>query len=135
MRQRKGEPTQERRREKPMTEKFETYFAELEGLSPEDIDRSAQRLVLQEQQSVAQLIAHLAVIAGRKVELERGYSSLFEYGVRRLGLSEGSVALRIQVARKARRFPPACAAERNGRFTPSRRTGSVSASPAAWRRT
>ncbi len=87
------------------TGKFEAYFEKLEGLSFEEIDRSAERVVVQEKQQVAQLIAHLAVISGKKVDLERGYSSLFDYGVRRLGLSEGSVALRLQVAGKARRFP------------------------------
>ncbi len=87
------------------TGKFEAYFEKLEGLSSEEIDRSAERVVVEEKQQVALLNAHLAVISGKKVDLERGYSSLFDYGIRRLGLSEGSVALRLQVARKARRFP------------------------------
>ena len=41
----------------------------------------------------------------RKGHLECGYKNLFDYCVRRLQLSEGSVALRIQVANVSRRFP------------------------------
>ena len=41
----------------------------------------------------------------RKGYLERGYKNLFEYCTRRLHLSEGSVALRIQVANVSRCFP------------------------------
>ena len=41
----------------------------------------------------------------RKGYLERGYKNLFEYATRRLNLSEGSVARRIQVANVSRRFP------------------------------
>jgi hypothetical protein len=54
---------------------------------------------------VAALIAHLAEIAERKAHLELGYKDLFDYGVRRLGLSEGSVYLRLQVAGASRRVP------------------------------
>src|SRR3989442_16033650 len=50
-------------------------------------------------------ILHIAEISRRKGELERGYPNLFEYCVRRLNLSEGSVALRIQVAKVARPKP------------------------------
>ena len=38
-------------------------------------------------------------------EVECGYKSLFDYCMRRLHLSEGSVALRLQVANVCRRFP------------------------------
>ena len=86
-----------------MNETFKAYFARLEGLSAEEIDRSVVALVRAENRHVAWVIAHIAEIARRKVELEHGYQNLFDYCVRRLGLSEGSVALRIQVARC---FPP-----------------------------
>ena len=45
------------------------------------------------------------MIAERNAAIERGYKNLFDYCMRRLGLSEGSVALRIQVANVSRRFP------------------------------
>jgi hypothetical protein len=54
---------------------------------------------------VALVIAHIAEMSRRKGQLERGYSNLFDSCTRRLNLSEGSVALRIQVANVSRRFP------------------------------
>jgi len=74
-------------------------------------------LVRVENNNVALVIAHLAEISRRKVDLERGYRGLFDYGVQRLGLSEGSVALRIQVANVARRFPQILAALAAGRIS------------------
>lgn len=88
-----------------MIEKFQTYFQTLEGLSTEALDRSAEKLVRAEKRNVALVIAHIAEMSRRKGALERGYKSLFDYAVRRLNLSEGSVALRIQVANVSRRFP------------------------------
>ena len=88
-----------------MTEKFKTYFETLEGLSTEELDRSAEKLVRVEKRNLALVIAHIAEMSRRKGHLERGYKNLFEYGTRRLHLSEGSVALRIQVANVSRRFP------------------------------
>src|SRR5262249_4055355 len=86
-------------------ENVEAYFEKLEKLSTEELDREAQKCVLSEQRSVACVIAHLAEISRREAHLRLGYASLFDYGVRRLGLSEGSVYLRLQVANVARRFP------------------------------
>ncbi len=54
---------------------------------------------------MALVIAHIAEMSRRKGHLECGYKNLFEYCTRRLHLSEGSVALRIQVANVSRRFP------------------------------
>ena len=88
-----------------MIEKVKTYFETLEGLSTEELDRSTERLVRAEKRNVALVIAHIAEMSRRKGHLERGYQNLFEYCTRRLHLSEGSVALRIQVANVSRRFP------------------------------
>src|SRR5262245_49413332 len=87
------------------TENAGAYFERLERLSMEELDREAQKCVLSEQRSVACVIAHLAEISRREAHLRLGFTSLFDYGVRRLGLSEGSVYLRIQVANVARRYP------------------------------
>ncbi len=54
---------------------------------------------------MALVIAHIAEMSRRKGHLGCGYKNLFEYCTRRLHLSEGSVALRIQVANVSRRFP------------------------------
>ena len=99
-----------------MGETFKAYFARLEGLSAEELDRSAVKLTLAEDRHVAAVIAHIAEISRRKVDLERGFQNLFDYCVRRLGLSEGSVALRIQVAYVARRFPQALACLAEGKI-------------------
>ena len=90
---------------------------ELERLSTEDLDRSAVDLVLAEKQNVAFVIAHIAEISRRKADIERAYPNLFVYCLQRLGLSEGSVALRIQVANVARRFPQVLAAIAEGRIS------------------
>ena len=54
---------------------------------------------------MALVIAHIAEMSRRKGHLEYGYKNLFDYCARRLKLSEGSVARRIQVANVSRRFP------------------------------
>src|SRR5882762_5990050 len=100
-----------------MSEKFTAYFERLEGLSTEELDRSVAELVRAENRNVALVIAHIAEISRRRGELERGYPNPFEYCVRRLNLSEGSVALRIQVANVARRFPQVLVPLAEGRIS------------------
>ena len=100
-----------------MCEAFKACFEKLEGLTNKELDRSTVDLVAVENQNVALVIAHLAEISRRKAALEHGYRSLFDYGVRRLGLSEGSVALRIQVANVSRRFPQILSALAEGRIS------------------
>ena len=88
-----------------MMEKMKTYFETLERLSTEELDRATEKLVCAEKRNMALVIAHIAEMSRRKGHLERGYKNLFEYCTRRLNLSEGSVAKRIQVANVCRRFP------------------------------
>ena len=88
-----------------MVKKFKTYFESLEALSTKALDRAAVQLVRAEKRNVALLIAHIAEMSRRKAELECGYKNLFEYCTKRLNLSEGSVALRLQIANVSRRFP------------------------------
>ncbi len=88
-----------------MIEKLKTYFERLESLTTEELDHSIERLVRAEKRNVALVIAHIAEMSRRKGHLERGYKNLFEYCTRRLKLSEGSVARRLQVANVSRRFP------------------------------
>jgi len=71
-----------------MSESVKAYFAMLERLSSVDLDRSAQELAVREKHEVARLIAHIAEIGDRRYHLELGYTSLFEYCVVRLNLSE-----------------------------------------------
>ena len=88
-----------------MRNRVEAYFGMLEQLSAEELDRSATEVAVLEKRNVARLIAHICEISRRNVHLACGYKNLFDYGVRRLNLSEGSVWRRLQVAKVCRRFP------------------------------
>ena len=82
-----------------MIEKIKAYFETLDGLSAKELDQSAEKLVRAEKRNVALLIAHIAEMSRRKADLECGYKNIFHYCVTRLHLSEGSVAMRLQVAK------------------------------------
>ena len=73
-------------------------------MSADELRKGALRLVRVTRKHTAELIAHLAEISERKAFLPE-HSSLWAYCVEGLGLSEGSVSMRIQVARVCRRFP------------------------------
>ena len=47
-----------------MSERVKAYFEMLEGLSSEDLDRSARELAVREKQNGARLIAHISESAG-----------------------------------------------------------------------
>ncbi len=81
------------------------YGRHVAGLSGEELDAEAVRLVGVEKRHVALLIRHLAEIGRRKVYAALGYAGLFAYCLERLGLSESESGLRIQVANVCRRFP------------------------------
>ena len=88
-----------------MKEEIVTWFTRLETLATEELHRMAENLVKAEQESAACLIAHLSEISKRKAHIELGYGNLYDYCKRRLGLSEGSTHLRVQVAKVCRRIP------------------------------
>ena len=62
-----------------MIEKFKLYFKKLEGISIDELDRSAETLVTGENTNIAKLIAHIAEMSARKAALELGYKNLFDY--------------------------------------------------------
>ena len=53
----------------------------------------------------ARIVAHLAEVEERRLHLRDGYSSMFDYCLSRLGLSESEAFHRITAARLAQRFP------------------------------
>jgi HNH endonuclease len=53
----------------------------------------------------ARVVAHLAAIEERRLHLVDGFSSMFDFCLRRLGLSESEAYHRIAAARVARQFP------------------------------
>ncbi len=78
---------------------------QIHKLSSSELKRQTELLAEREHLQVARLIAHLAEVSLRRLHLELGYRNLFEYCVKRLGLSEGCTALRIQVSRVCHRHP------------------------------
>ena len=72
-----------------------------------DTELLSQLVTLTGQQRVilAHLLATLGEVEERRLHLEAACSSLFDYCVQRLGMSEGEAFRRITAARLARRFP------------------------------
>lgn len=64
-----------------------------------------QRLAATERQATARLVASLAEFDQRRLHLAQGYSSLFDYCLKALKLSEHETCNRIEAARAVRKFP------------------------------
>ncbi len=77
----------------------------LSHLSDRDLLRGLTALVSRDRSNTALLLAHIAEVDARKLYLPAAYSSMFEYCVRELGLSEDAAYRRIRSARAARQFP------------------------------
>jgi hypothetical protein len=79
-------------------------FWELANVADRDLEVELARLLANNSRTEARIIAHLAAVEERRLHLEAGSSSLFDYCCRRLGLSENEAFHRITAARLARRF-------------------------------
>jgi hypothetical protein len=77
----------------------------MESTSACDIDRRLADLVRSERHLVVQFVVELAGFAKRELYRELGYTSLFYYCVRQLGLSKSSAFRRSETARLIARFP------------------------------
>ncbi len=77
----------------------------METISARDLDRRLADLVRSERHLVVQFVVELAAFAKRELYRELGYTSLFYYCVRQLGLSKSSAFRRSEVARLIGRFP------------------------------
>src|SRR5450432_743725 len=80
-------------------------FWELGDVTDRDLQSELARLLLSGSRTEARIVAHLAAVEERRLHLEGGSSSLFDYCCGRLGLSESEAFHRITAARLARRFP------------------------------
>src|SRR6266705_1775237 len=80
-------------------------FWELGDVTDGNLQAELTRLLASGSRTEARLIAHLAALEERRLHLEAGSSSLFDYCLRRLDLSESEAFHRITAARLARRFP------------------------------
>ena len=74
-------------------------------LSDDELTTEVFRCAREENGATARLVAHLAEFDARRLHLAAGYSSLFKYCCKVLGLSEHATYNRIEAARLARRFP------------------------------
>lgn len=81
---------------------FETHY-----LSSSELLARTKTLVLEERRATVALIEHLEEIQTRLLYAELGYSSLWEFATRELGLSEGAAQRRIQAMRLVRDVPEA----------------------------
>ncbi len=79
-------------------------FWNLGNVSNEELFRKLKALLVASARTEARVVAHLAELDARRLTLLSGMS-LFEYCVKRLGLSEHQAYFRIATARAARKFP------------------------------
>src|SRR5260370_25818977 len=77
----------------------------LADLSDAELLSGLHSLVGHGRRLLAGLLAHLGEVEERRLHLEAACSSMFDFCVRRLGMSEGEAFRRITAARLARRFP------------------------------
>jgi hypothetical protein len=77
----------------------------LEAVSDAVLQEGLKELLTKGARTEARIVAHLAEVDARKLHLAMGASSLFDYCLSRLGLSNNEAFHRITAARLARRFP------------------------------
>ena len=77
----------------------------LDGLSDSELQLGLRELLVAGSRTEARIVAHLAEVDARKLHLTLGASSLFDYCLNRLGLSNNEAFHRITAARLARQFP------------------------------
>jgi hypothetical protein len=64
-----------------------------------------ERLVKADRAIGVKLLVHLGEVEARKLYLERGYSSMYDYCMTALGMSEAETYLRLLAAKTGKRFP------------------------------
>ena len=77
----------------------------MEAVSDAVLQAGLKELLTKGARTEARIVAHLAEVDARKLHLAMGASSLFDYCLSRLGLSNNEAFHRITAARLARRFP------------------------------
>lgn len=84
---------------------MEKSLNHLTDLRNEDLLRKAKDLVSQERHLQAELLHYLKEIERRKLFLDRGYGSMFDFVTKELGYSESSAYRRIQAMRLLKDLP------------------------------
>ena len=83
---------------------------ELERVQQLGDDALIERLthsVKADRQLTVRMLIEMGEVDARGLFRDLGFSSMFEYATRKLGMSEGEAALRLRVARLGRAFPVA----------------------------
>lgn len=80
-------------------------FWNLSTLSDNQLLQDLSELLAGSARVEARIVAHLTEVEERRLHLKAACSSLFDYCLRRIGLSESEAFHRITAARLARRFP------------------------------
>jgi hypothetical protein len=93
------------------------YMDRMQSISAHDLDRRLTEMVRRERHLVVQFVVELASFAQRELYRELGYSSLFYYCLRQLGLSKSSAFRRSEAARLIARFPAIADLLREGRLS------------------
>ena len=77
----------------------------LRGLSNRELLARVKELVSRERAVTLEILVHLVEVERRRLHLELGYPSLFEYCLRHLGYSSSAASRRIHTARCIRDYP------------------------------
>jgi len=80
-------------------------LSEVARLGDEALIETLTHLLSKERTLSARLLVHLAEVDARGLYRQHAYSSMFDYCVRALHLSEAEAYLRIRAARLSRQFP------------------------------
>ncbi|MDP3544216.1 MAG: hypothetical protein Q8T11_17260 [Elusimicrobiota bacterium] len=94
-------------------------ITECERLNDADLVRETKFLADHSRRNEIRLLEHLAEFDARRLCLEEGHRSLYEYCTLVLGFEEGEAYRRIRVARVIRAYPEALAALASKRVTSS----------------
>lgn len=78
---------------------------QLTSLTNEALLSSLHALQAENRTLVARIVVHLAEVESRSLHLTQACSSMFDFCVRKLGMSEGAAHRRLNAARLVRRFP------------------------------
>ena len=88
----------------------------LQALSDSELVERLHQLETTQQKTMAAIVAHLVEIEERRLHLRLGYSSLFDYCQRALGLSEDEAYRRMTVSRMASKWPAIVEGLEDGRL-------------------
>ncbi|OYZ22160.1 MAG: hypothetical protein B7Y39_08205 [Bdellovibrio sp. 28-41-41] len=77
----------------------------LTALSSNALDEKLKELISGERELLTEIIIHICEVDARKMYLDFGYSSLFDYLTERMGYANGSAQRRIDAARLSRDVP------------------------------